>query len=166
MAVQPGIVHDGNYLVWFVDTIANPAAPTVAELGAGIALEDQITPDGLNRTPSDETVDTSRLSSVFTTLRNGRTGFELALTLVRLDENVAGVTDDAYDTLVKRKTGFLVVRDNKPASTPVAAGDEVEVYPVECGTRAKAPAAANELQKFTVPLVLTEDPDLDAVVAA
>lgn len=166
MAAQPGIVHDGNYLVSFVDTIVNSAAPTVAELNAGLALECQITPDGLAREASDESVDTSRLCSVFSTAQTGRTSFETSLTLVRHDESVAGVTDDAYDTLVKFKRGYLVIRDNLPASTAWAATQDVEVYPVQCGTRSKATPAANELQTFTLPLMVTDDPDLYAVVAA
>src|SRR5918997_6384078 len=104
-AIKPGLVHDGNYLVSFVDDIADISAPTVAELTAGLELECQITPDGLAREASDETVDTSRLCSVFTTMKQGRTSFEVSITLVRLDEEVVGVTDTAYATLVKRKLG-------------------------------------------------------------
>lgn len=165
MAALPGIVHDGNYLVTWVDTIANMAAPTVAELTAGIALECQITPDGLSREASDETVDTSRLCSTFTTQLVGRTSFELSVTLVRHETVVSGNTDEAYDTLSKLKTGFLTVRDNKSAETAYAIGDEVEVYPVQCGTRSKSTPAANELQTFTLPLTVTADPELAAVVA-
>lgn len=163
--IEPGLVHDGNYKVTWVDTIADIAAPTVTELEAGIHLECQVTPDGLNRTASDETVDTSRLCSVFTTMQVGRTSFEVSLTLVRLDTSNGTVTDEAYDTLTKLKTGFLVVRDNAPADQIYAASDEVEVYPVQCGTRSKATPAANELQTFTLPLTVTADPALAAMVA-
>ena len=82
MSAQPGLVHDGNYRVTWVPTIALPATPTVTELAAGIDLECQITPDGLSREASDEAVDTSRLCSVFTTQRVGRTSFEVSLPLV------------------------------------------------------------------------------------
>jgi len=165
-AIKPGLVHDGNYLVSFVDLIANIGAPTVAELTAGLELECQITPDGLGREASDETVDTSRLCSVFTTMKQGRTSFEVSVTLVRLDEAVAGVVDTAYATLVKRKLGYLVVRDNLPATTAWAAGQDVEVFPVECGTRSKANPAANEQMTFTVPMTVYADPDIASVVAA
>lgn len=165
-AIKPGLVHDGYYLVSFVDDIADISAPTVAELTAGLELECQITPDGLAREASDETVDTSRLCSVFTTMKQGRTSFEVSITLVRLDEEVVGVTDTAYATLVKRKLGYLVVRDNLPATTAWAATQEVEVYPVECGTRSKANPAANEQQTFTIPMTVYADPDLYSMVAA
>lgn len=165
-AIKPGLVHDGNYLVSFVDTVADISAPTVAELTAGLELECQLTPDGLGREASDETVDTSRLCSVFTTMKQGRTSFEVSMTLVRLDEQVSGVVDTAYATLVKRKLGYFVVRDNLPATVAWAAGQDVEVYPVECGTRSKANPAANEQQTFTIPMTTYADPDLYSVVAA
>lgn len=166
MSEMPGLVHDGMYKVTWVTTIANQAAPTVAELGAGIDLECQVTPDGLGREASDESVDTSRLCSVFTTQQVGRTSFEVSLTLVRLDESVVGVEDEAYHTLGKGTRGFLVVRDNLPSGTAYAASQELEVYPVQAGTRSKAAPAANELQTFTLPLMVTGDPSLAAVVAA
>ena len=164
MSAQPGLVHDGNYLVTWVDTLADPSAPTVAELAGGLELQCQITPDGLNREASDEAVDTSRLCSVFTTQRVGRTSFEVSITLVRHDTNIQGVEDEAYDTLVKGMTGHLVIRDNKPATSAYAAGDAVEVFYVECGTRSKATPAANEQMTFTVPMMVLSDPWLDVAV--
>lgn len=173
MSTSPGLVHDGNYLVTWIDSssgegtgLVDPSAPTVAELEDGIALECQITPDGLSREASDEAVDTSRLCSVFTTQRVGRTSFEVSLTLVRLDENTGDtVNDEAYHQLRKNTVGYLVIRDNKPATAPYAADDEVEVYNVECGTRSKATPAANEQMTFTVPFMVLQDPVLDATVA-
>lgn len=164
--IKPGLVHDGYYKVSWVTSIADISAPTVAELNAGIELECQITPDGLARESSDEAVDTSRLCSVFTTQKVGRTSFEVSLTLVRLDEQVVGVDDDAYNTLTKGVDGYLVIRDNLPADTAWAAGQEVEVFPAECGTRSKATPAANEQQTFTLPMMVTAEPDLYATVAA
>lgn len=162
--VKPGIVHDGNYLVTWVDVIEDISAPTVTELDAGIPLECQVTPSGLGREASDETVDSSRLCSVFTTMKIGRTSFDVSLTLVRLETVDSGNVDEAYDTLKKGKLGYLVVRDNQSADNPYAADDEVEVYPAECGTRSKAAPAANEMQTFTLPLTVYSDPDLYSVV--
>lgn len=164
---QPGLVHDGMYRVSWVSTITAQAAPTVAQLNAGLRLECQVTPDGLNREAEDESVDTSRLCSLFSTTQVGRTSFTCELTLVRLDEVAMSPTlDTAYDTLVKGLRGFLVVRDNLPSATAWTAGQDVEVYPVQCGTRSKASPAANEMQTFTLPLMVTADPSLYGVVAA
>ena len=168
MSQQPGLVHDGMYRVSWVDAIADINAPTTTELDAGISLECQITPDGLGREASDESVDTSRLCSVFSTMQVGRTSFETSVTLVRLDEanmTPPATEDEAYRTLVKGKRGFLVVRDNLAAETAWTAAQDCEVYPVQCGTRSKATPAANEQQTFTLPLMVTSDPALYAVVA-
>lgn len=171
MSAQPGLVHDGMYKVVWVDAIVDMAEPTLAELNhtSAINLECQITPDGLNREAEDEPVDTSRLCSVFSTTQVGRTSFEVSLTLVRLDEaNMTGgeTEDKAYRDLVKGKRGFLVIRDNLAADVAWAATQDVEVFPVQCGTRSKATPAANEMQTFTLPLMVTADPELYGVVAA
>lgn len=168
MSEQPGLVHDGMYRVTWVPSIVNLAAPTVAELNhaSAIQLECQITPDGLSRDASDETVDTSRLCSTFNTTQVGRTGFEVSLTLVRLDEREDDVIDEAYDTFRKGVRGFLVVRDNISADVAWAAAQVVEAYPVQCGTRSKSAPAANELQTFTIPFNVTGDPELYGTVAA
>lgn len=166
MSAQPGLVHDGMYRVTFVDTLADPAAPTTTELTGGIELQCQITPDGLKREAKDESVDTSRLCSVFSTMRVGRTSFDVELTLVRLDESqITPDTDEAYHSLVKGKLGYLVIRDNVPAETDYAADDEVEVYHVECGSQNKATPAANEQMTFTVTMMVLDDPELQATVA-
>lgn len=161
MSAPPGLVHDGMYRVSWVYTLAAPASPTVAEMNAGIALECQLTPDGLQRSAEDERIDVSQTSSTFSTERVGRTSFELALTLVRLDEAVPDVIDLAYHNLVKGTRGYLVVRDNRSSEAAWAEGDELEIYPVQVGTRSKATPAKNELQTFTLPLALRADPFLD-----
>ena len=164
--IKPGLVHDGFYRVSFLDVLVNKSAPTVAELNLGLRLESQLTKDGLSIEMSDEMIDTSRLSSEFMTDRVGTSKPDSSLTLVRLDESIAGVVDTAYNTLVKRKLGYLVVRDNLPGSTAWAAGQKVRVYHVECGTPNNSPAAANEQQTFVVPLANPGEPDLRATVAA
>lgn len=153
--------HDGWYRVAFVDTIANTSAPTVAEITSGVQMECRITPDGLNRTASTERKNTSKLCSTFTTEASGRRSFELATTFVREIGDTAGLEA----ALFYQKNGFLVVRDNRVATDPWAAGDEVEVYPVQCDQPSKAQPAANEDQTITVGYALTADPVLDAVVA-
>lgn len=167
MSELPGLVHDGMYRVSWVPAIVNINAPTVSELNHAdaIRLECQATPDGLARDASDESVDTSRLCSLFSTTQVGRTGFEASVTLVRLDEREDDVEDVAYNTLRKGVRGFLVIRDNLAAEVAWAAGQEVEVYPAQCGTRTKAAPAANEQQTFTVPMNITAAPALYAAVA-
>jgi hypothetical protein len=65
---MPDITADGKTRVYWVTTIANIAAPTVAELNAGISLQATLTADGLmGLQPETADVDTSSLASTFNT---------------------------------------------------------------------------------------------------
>lgn len=153
------LVSDGKIRVTWVTSIANIAAPTVAELNAGLRLDTLMTPDGLQTNPSTDDVDTSSLSSTFNTQRAGRRGFDNALTMKRQDSG-----DTARSTLVYRANGFLVVRRDLDASTANATSQKVEVYPSECGEPAPA-YGPNAVQAYTVPLKNTSEPNTNATVA-
>lgn len=153
--------HDGMYKVAWVPTIADTAAPTTTELGAGVDLECRITPTGLTREASTERKDTSKLCSTFSTQSAGRRSFNLQVVVVRQE----GDTDGVEAALVYKANGFLVIRDNAPSATDWTAADEVEVYPVQVDQPSKSAPAANEDQTITVGFALTGDPVLDAAVA-
>ncbi|WP_137991268.1 hypothetical protein [Streptomyces vilmorinianum] len=157
------VINDGKTRVAWVTSIANISSPAVAELEAGIDLTERITPDGLNIPAETADVDNSSLASTFTTNRAGRRSFSPELTLKRGDTP----TDDLpWSTLVYQALGYLVVRRVLPYTTAWAAGQEVEVYPVECGERNTVPPAPNEVGKFMSPMKLRAEPETSAVVAA
>jgi hypothetical protein len=157
------VINDGKTRVAWVTSIASISSPTVAELEAGIDLTERITPDGLNIPAETADVDNSSLASTFTTNRAGRRSFSPELTFKRGDNP----TDDApWTTLVYQALGYLVVRRVLPFTTAWAAGQEVEVYPVECGERNTTPPAPNEVAKFMSPMKLRAEPETSAVVAA
>jgi len=157
------VIVDGKTRVYWVPSISNISAPTVAELDAGLDFTQRITPDGLTVTPETASVDNSNLASTFNTERAGRRGFTVELTCKRGDTP----TDDLpWTTLTYKETGFLAVRRILPYETDWTAGQETEVYPVECGEPQQTPPAPNEVAKFMSPLKLTSDPDTRAVVAA
>lgn len=156
------LISDGKIRVaWVPGTsgIANKAAPTVAELNAGLRLDSTMTPDGLTTTPSTAGVDTSSLSSTFDTKKAGRRGFENSVKLKRQD-----AADTARSTLVYQAEGFLVVRRDIDASTAWAAGQKVEVYPSQCGEPTPS-YGPNTVQAYEVPLMNTSDPNTNATVA-
>lgn len=156
------LVSDGYTKISWVPTIANISAPTTTELGAGTSLESITTPDGLKVDPSTAKVDTSNVSSTFNTEKVGRTSYDNSITLKRQSG-----TDTVFTTTMrKNQTGYLVVRRNVAATTVWAAAQIVEVYPSECGEPQLASPAANEVQKYTVPLAMTSEPDTYATVAA
>lgn len=157
------LLFDGMTKVSFVTSIANISAPTVAELDAGTSLESLITPDGLAITPATASVDNSSLASTFTTAKVGRRSWTIALTCKVTDAAGGG---DAKTTLVYQAAGFLAVRRNLASTAAWAASQTVEVYPVEVGEPAYATPAPNEVQKFTSDLMVTDDADTNATVAA
>jgi hypothetical protein len=157
------VINDGKTRVAWVTSIANISAPTVAELEAGEDFTTRVTPDGLNIPAETADVDNSSLASTFTTNRAGRRGFSPEVTFKRGDN----ATDDLpWTTLTYQTMGFLVVRRVLPYTEAWAAGQEAEVYPVECGERNTIAPAPNEVAKFTSMMKLREEPDTSAVVAA
>lgn len=153
---------DGRTKVSQVPSIANIAAPTVAELNAGVALDGLMTPDGLvGFEPDTGDVDTSKLNSTFSTTGAGRASF--SGTLLRLIKQTG--TDTVYNTLVNQFPTNIVVRRDVTAGTAWTTGDKVEVYPVQCGEVRNLPPAANELHKYEVLTKITSQPNLRATVA-
>lgn len=159
------IIIDGRVRVTWCTTISNIAAPTVAELNAGSALEDLITPDGLNISASTNGVDVSSLKSTFTRMRAGRRAFDVALTFHHDDTSDLGYTLFTY-----RTTGYLVVRRPRAgqvldATVAWASTQGVEVYPLDTGERTEVPPKADGTGDLTVPFFLMLDPNTRAVVA-
>lgn len=158
---MPDLVSDGFTRISWVPSIANIAAPTTAELNAGTLVHDRVTPDGLKVDASTAKVDTSNVASTFSTEKAGRTSFDNSLTLKRQDGSDAMF----QTTFRKNQTGFLVIRRNLASGTAWASTQRVEVYPSECGEPQLVSPAANEVQKYTVPLMVTAEPATNAVVA-
>jgi hypothetical protein len=155
------LITDGRTKVWFVTTITNQASPTAAELNAGTQLENIMTPDGLmGFEPDTADVDNSALNSTFDTKIAGRASF--SNTSLRLKKQSG--TDTVYNTFVRDTSGFIAIRRGVVASTTWTAGDKVEVYPVITGETRNLPPAANEVQKWELPLKITTTPTIRATV--
>ena len=140
---------DGMIKVGWVPTIADISAPTVAELTAGVDLEDHLTPDGL-ATPSDTAeIDNSKLSSTFNTAVVGRRNFNgLSVTYVRGSDVDAQAVEDA---LIYQASGYLVVRRDVAASV-----DWAPTVIVAGSTESEHPAACDACETFTsVPAMST-----------
>jgi hypothetical protein len=159
----PDIIVDGQTKVAFVTTIADKAAPTVAELTAGTTMESVLTADGLiGWEPTTAEVDTTSLASTFDTALPGRTSYSGAA--LRLKKQSG--TDTVHALLDTKDTrGYVVIRRGLPAATAFAAAQTVEVYPVATGQWYPLPPEANTVQRYQVPMTITDDPVLVATVA-
>lgn len=58
--VQSGFASDGNGIVLFASAIADPTAPTVAEIAAATPITYGLTPDGFNHQTTINTITTGR----------------------------------------------------------------------------------------------------------
>jgi hypothetical protein len=143
--VQTGVPADGHGAVWFVETIANPDAPTDDEIAAGTLLTYGLSPDGFRHGHDIATINTGRYTLGQTLELEGvqTDTFELQYVYNRTTPT------DAETTLVKGATGYLVERLGYPNETAPAASQKLNVVaPVKIGTPRDVPPSANtELMK-------------------
>jgi hypothetical protein len=154
------IIFDGNYHVyWLAAPPANPSAPTVAEITAGIELTAMIPKDGFNPGVSNNRVSGGDLSTKFTDESMGTWSSQLEITAY-LDSVTAN--NLAYNTLADFATGAIVVTPYAARATSVKA----LVWPdVECGVRVPMQTGENQRQKFTANLAVRAEPKMNATVA-
>lgn len=153
--------NDGRIRVQLVATIANIAAPTVAELNAGTHITGFLSKDGLT-TPADQNnVDVGTLAETFNAQVPGTFGGAVEMT---------GLRDDAADTLWDLITYDLarhvVVRRGPPTATAFAAAQKVEVYPTRFHEPVPDQTGGDEVSRFTISAPVTSQPNLKATVAA
>lgn len=153
------LISDGKIRVYWVPSIANIAAPTVAELNAGIRLDNIMTPDGWGIEPTTAAVDTSSLSSTYDTEKAGRRKFAGNITVKKQQG-----TDTVRSTLVYQAEGNLVKRDDLNAGDAWASAQKVKVYPAQCGEPSEL-YGPNTSQRYQVPIFTPSDANTNATVA-
>lgn len=153
--------YEGVMRVFWVPSIANISAPTVAEIDGGTEITSYVTKDGLSTNPSFNKIDTGNLSTAFDSEIQGSWGLGMQLTLLRDD-----TTDTAWDLFTSHGTAGNVVKLPFKGSGTVAAADVAEVYPAEASIAIPDNTAANARQTATVDIAVTDEPDLNAAVAA
>lgn len=149
------IIGDGREAWWWVPSIANVAAPTVAEINAGIRISQWMTADGATGfAPDTADAPTSSIESTFDTFVNGRRTFSGPK--VRLKKQTS--PDTAYNTLTPDTTGNLVRRKSLPAATAAASSQPVSVFPVMCGETALLDLEPNMPERYDVPMKMYGGP--------
>jgi len=146
--VQIGSPADGHGILLWCTTIADPSAPTAAELAAGIRITYGITPDGVNHTETVQTITTGRWTLDQALEIESRIDDTLELTYVYGRGNTE---TDVQTTLGTKGTkGFFVKSLGYPNDHEFAAGDVINrIIPGTIGTSRDVPPAANtELAKI------------------
>jgi len=160
------IPADGNIRVTWVPGaggIANKAAPTVAELNAGILLTSLLAADGFTGWQADTaSIGNRKLDSTFNSSDVGSISIDDPI--LRFFKQTG--TDTVYTTLVKLAVGFIVVRPSLPSATAWASSQLlIGVYPAKCKQRRWLDREENTMERYEVPIAITAEPYFDAVVA-
>ena len=155
------IVFEGNYKVFWVDAVADPAAPTVAELTAATDITTFVPKDGLRYGPSFTKVDASDISTEFDPMLQGSWSMDGGLDVQHDDTN-----DTARELFAEHATaGVLVVLPYATGASP-AADDTAFVMPAEASIAVPKNTAKNALQTSEVSLAFSAEPNFSASVAA
>lgn len=166
MAEIPSTPADGNVKVVWVPTLADPTAPTVAELTAAgvVDVSCYLTADGWSPGMDEQVISDDRLCSVQTFEQPGRSSRTLS---VKYIENPGSATDNkAYTTFTPGTSGFLVQRRGKPFDTAFAAADVVDVWPATTGKYDPQPPEANSVLKVAQKMFITGTVEQNVAVTA
>lgn len=156
VTIPPGVQAEGNVKVAFVPTIADPLAPTVAEVTAAGALDVSFFITGGNFKPSGEQArgDDRRVGSKQTFESLGREKSTIDDIIYIADPQAAAlaVSNKAMELFQPGVTGFFVVRYGLDAETvDFAAAQKVDVWPIVFGVQNKTALAENdEFAKITI----------------
>jgi hypothetical protein len=157
---MPREVYEGRTNVYWVVSIANKNAPTVAEITAGTNLTNFVTKDGVAVNITTNNVDNATIAETFDAESVGSWGSGLEITMFR-DNSV----DTAWNLCVYGTTGFVVIDRFRASGTLPSIGNKVEVYPAQMHTPAMQNSAANTNKRFVEKFAVTSTPAMSATVA-
>lgn len=157
----------------FVLEIADINEPTLIELNAtaGFNLSCSTFGEQEGISGTTEKVTLPRLLCETDTFEfNGSTTFSMADLIVSFDPQAATSADGkkAWTTLVNGATGFLWYRQGVVATTDLAAGQFVHIFPAQLGTKipGKTSTGADGVYSFTQPASITGAPAFNVPIAA
>ena len=154
------LVYEGRTNAYWLTTCANIAAPTVAEITAGVALTAFVSKDGVAVNITTNNVDSATIAEIFDAQDVGSWGAEIELTMFR-----DATADTAWNLWVYGTAGFLVLDRFRASGTLPIATNKVETWPGKMHQPAPENSAANTLQRFVGKLAITSTPNLKATVA-
>lgn len=166
------VPNEECYIGFHPDTLpADLCAPTLAEVGAAIDLTCFV--QQLNANAQGNTVPTPVLCSLFERQVPGTSNATFTAEFYRDKDLVTApgsITDLAWDTLYRKRTGAFIIGRFGITYTngaPVPAqGDEVEVWPVEITSRSAGPMTSGTPMMFSITAAVNIEPCESAVIAA
>ena len=156
-------------LIW-VETLANPGAPTVAELTAGLDVSCAVY--GWNPNGTQGKVERTRYCSKGAYESLGKAKYEADPIEYDYDPQKPTETTGDYRTYAEMtpgKKGYLVDRRGLEYDVAVASTQIVDVYPIELGIQNRVqidPKAEGEKLRVRQAVAIYADPEFDVAVAA
>lgn len=136
------VASDGNLRVTYVPATSNPKSVAVLNGATAKPLTYSLTPGGLNRTSTEETINDERLAMRQLLTRAGTTTEGLELEYVYGD-----ALDIARAALAKGITGFIVIRYSLANEIDYAVGQkDVDIVPIQAGKQRRNPPVRNGVQ--------------------
>lgn len=172
--IKPALVKAfGNDSWIFVPAVASKSAPTVAEVEAAAGFNLSCTlfgdQDGFTATTEKVTLP-RRLCETVTFESNGPTSYAAPDLMIAFNPQGAAASDGkkAWEALTDNASGFLIRRQGKTATTVVAAGEFVDVVPVQLAVKVptKTGTGADGVYAFTQAVSITDTPAWNVAVAA
>ena len=157
-------ILDGIAQLHYVATIADPDAPSLAEITAGTELSAYLRPGGDWSPIEGSTADASTVDSAFNKTARGTFGGQPFTGMFSNDSTPGG--DTAWSTLPRGTTGYFVVSyyGGGGADGALQNGDTVTVFPIDVYTRKRSNYTRNEIAVFQVDAAVTDEPSEDVVI--
>lgn len=151
-------LNDGRVGVWFVAGDFDQEDIDSGSVSGGTALHCSLDADGglPDLSHSEQAIVDSNICRVVDAKRLGRITYDdIVLRFLKQDP------DDGVTALMARGTkGVLIVRrDQDNLASPSGAK---ELYPVVCSERFENAVAKNSIHKYSIPLIVTGVPNLNA----
>lgn len=147
---------------FLLDIVSTTLVPTVAEVGAGTRLDEQLN-EVNGFTFANNPIDTPNFKNRFTPQITGEdTAEDSSLGLYRLRLE----TDTIRLAMAKDTEGFVVIFFEGTAGANPAIADKVDTWPVVISSNAKTYTADNEAAKYMVTFSVTAVPGFDLAIAA
>jgi len=148
-------VPEGTVVIAFVSTIASPAAPTAAELQAGVKIHQQMIGD-LVLPFEGSTTDAADMSSRLNATAAGDYGGSAGTFTIHKEKAVGD--DSVFTALARDVTGWLAIANRGTATANTfAINDYIDLWPVTVLSRSVQYARGQTL-RAAISVSINDDP--------
>lgn len=164
MADIPSTPADGNVKVVVATAVADPSAPTVAELDAAVDISCYLTPDGFAFAQDQAVITDDRLCSTQTFSKAGRKSYTLQLTGIdNTNSDNELEFNEFVEVLVEGAPRVVYARYGMPYESPFVAAQKVRSIPIDVGAKTEIAPEANSVLRSTVNTFVSGSSELVAI---